>query len=132
MKQQGLDELYLWKKQQMTLLVEIMDLTEQLSQAVGRRDSVSVNMLVSMRQDPIRQAEELEGRAREYLLTLPEETAIRLNGLLTGEEEGETPEENRLTGQVAQNRRLLKKIRELDESISLQLGGNHSFYRKFR
>ncbi len=131
MRQQGLDELYLWKKQQMTLLVEIMDLTQQLSEAVGRRDSVSVNMLVSMRQDPIRQAEELENRSREYLLTLPEETAIRLNGLLTGDE-GETPEEEQLTAQVARNRRLLKKIRELDESTSLQLGGNHSFYRKFR
>jgi len=131
MKQQGLDELYLWKKQQMTLLVEIMDLTEQLSQAVGRRDSVSVNMLVSMRQDPITQAQELENRSREFLLTLPEEAAIRLNELLNGEA-AETPEEERLTGQVAQNRRLLKRIQELDESISLQLGGSHSFYRKFR
>jgi len=131
MKQQGLDELYLWKKQQMTLLVEIMDLTGQLSEAVGRRDSVSVNMLVSMRQDPIRQAEELENRAREFLLTLPEETAIRLNGLLNGDE-GETPEEQRLAGQAAQNRRLLKRIQELDQSTSLQLGGNRSFYRKFR
>jgi len=131
MRQQGLDELYLWKKQQMTLLVEIMDLTGQLSQAVGRRDSVSVNMLVSMRQDPITQAQELENRSREFLLTLPEETAIRLNGLLNGEA-AETPEEERLAGQVAQNRRLLKRIQELDESTSLQLGGNHSFYRKFR
>lgn len=131
MKQQGLDELYLWKKQQMTLLVEVMDLTEQLSQAAGRRDSVSVNMLVAMRQDPITQAQDLENRTREYLLTLPEETAIRLNGLLNGGE-AETPEEERLAGQVAQNRRLLKRIRELDESTSLQLGGNRSFYRKFR
>lgn len=131
MKQQGLDELYLWKKRQMALFVEILDLTEQLDEAVSRRDAVSVNMLLSMREEPLQKARELEDQAREYVLSLPEEAAIRVNGLLSGEA-AEVPEEGQLAEQVARNSRLLEKIRALDEKVSLQLGGSRSFYRTFR
>ncbi len=131
MKQQGLDELYLWKKRQMALFVEILDLTEQLDEAVGRRDAVSVNMLLSMREEPLQQAKELEDQAREYVLSLPEEAAIRVSGLLSGEK-AEVPEEEQLADQVARNSRLLEKLRALDKKVSLQMGGSRSFYRTFR
>lgn len=131
MEQRELEELYHWKKQQMKLLVEILDLTGQLNQAVIRKDQVSVNMLLSMRQDPITKARELEDRLEAYLLTLPEETAIRMNELLAGTA-AETPEEEPLAGQVAQNRRLLKKIRVMDEKTSFQMGGSRSIYRMLK
>ncbi len=131
MVEQNLTELYQWKKQQMLKLMDVSDLTIQLSQAVERRDQVSVNMLLNMRSEPVRQAEELETRAREFLLTLPQEEAIRCNQLLQGEP-ARTAGEEPLANQVAQNRRLLAKIQEVDERTSLRLGGNASFYRKFR
>lgn len=131
MVERNLTELCQWKKQQMLRLMDISDLTIQLSQAVERRDQVSVNMLLNMRSEPVRQAEELETRAREFLLTLPQEEAIRCNQLLQGEPARNAGEEP-LANQVAQNRRLLAKIQEVDERTSLKLGGKSSFYRKFR
>jgi len=130
-EQREVDTLCQWKKQQMVKLMEISDLTNQLAQAVERNDQVSVRMVLSMRQDPVKQAQELDERIQAYVLTLPEETAIRMNALLRGEK-AKSPEEEALESQVARNRRLLEKITQLDRLLSLRLGGSKSFYRKFR
>jgi len=126
-----LEHLCLWKKRQFLRLTEISELTAQLARALDSKDQVSVRMVLSMRQDPIRQAEELEQNMRSYLLTLPEEDAIRLNAILDGAEP-KTQEEIPLCEQVGRNRRLLQEITQRDRSLSVRLGGNKSFYRMFR
>jgi len=131
MGERELAELCQWKKQQMLKLIDASDLTVQLVDAVDRRDQASVSMLLNMRGEPIRQAEELEARVQERLRALPEEEAVRYGQLLRGEE-ARTPEEEPLARQAAQNRRVLEKLQELDRKTSLRLGGNSSFYRKFR
>jgi len=129
MLERELSELYQWKKQQMMKLMEIADLTDQLSQAVERRDEVSVDMLLNMREDPIRQVQELEKRIQEHLRTLPPEEAARLSELLKGEP-AQGPEEEKLSAQVLQDRRLLERIQKADNQTSVRLGGKRSFYQR--
>lgn len=131
MEQYHLASLCQWKKQQMVKLMEVSDLTEQLAQAVERRDQASISMLLSMREEPIRQLQEIETSIQEYLPTLPSEEAIRCAELLKGEA-AQTPGEEPLALQVAQDRRLLEQIQKLDEKTSVTLGGKQSFYRKYR
>ncbi len=131
MEQFHLTSLCQWKKQQMVKLIEVSDLTEQLAQAVERQDQASINMVLSMREEPIRQLQEIETSIEEYLPTLPEEDAIRCAELLKGEA-ARTPAEEPLALQVAQDRRLLKQIQELDKKTSVTLGGRQSFYQKYR
>jgi len=126
-----LDNLCLWKKRQFLRLNEALQLTQQLAQALDRKDQVSVRMVLSMRQEPIQQAEEMEETLKNYLYTLPEEDAIRLHELLSGAP-AESPLEQPLCDQIQSNRRLLKQITDLDRNLSLRLGGNKSFYKMFR
>ena len=112
-----LKQLLLQARKQYIKLLEFFDLTQQLGQAVDRKDEVSVK--------------ELEAQIHSGVLKLPEEDAIRAHQLLTGsppEKEGEEA----LCGQIAQNRRLLDRAQELDRRISLRIDGRHSFYSKFR
>ncbi len=131
MESQELKNLCDWKRRQAKCLLEIEQLTGQLADALGRRDQVSIDMLLAMRQEPIGKAGELEECIRSYLLTLPEEDAIRGAELLNGEDGG-TPGEMALAKAAAQNRRALERIREVDRRISLQVGGHRSFYESYR
>ena len=131
MDEATLKQLLLQARKQYIKLLEFFDLTQQLGQAVDRKDEVSVQMLLHMREDPVKDLKELEAQIHSGVLKLPEEDAIRAHQLLTGsppEEEGETA----LCGQIAQNRRLLDRAQELDRRISLRRDGRHSFYSKFR
>ena len=131
MDEATLKQLLLQARKQYIKLLEFFDLTQQLGQAVDRKDEVSVQMLLHMREDPVKDLKELEAQIHSGVLKLPEEDAIRAHQLLTGsppEEEGETA----LCGQIAQNHRLLDRAQELDRRISLRIDGRHSFYSKFR
>lgn len=129
MGKSDLVELCQWKKRQMLKLMEVSDLTEQLVQAVERRDQVSVGMLMSMRREPIQQAQELEKMVQEHLRILPPEEAARFSELLNGDP-ARTGEEEPLADQVAQNRRILEQVRRMDARASVKLGGKQSFYAK--
>ena len=131
MGQQDLALLLQWKKKQFLKFNEILSLTEQMAESIDRNDRFSVNMLLGMREDPIRQAQEIQEQIGEYLYRMPEQEAVRANELLTGAENGQGME-NALSGQAAQNRRLLDRIINLDKFISQRLGGNRSFYATFR
>ncbi len=129
--QQDLALLLQWKKKQFLKFNEVLSVTEQMVESMERNDKFSVSMLLSMREDPVRQAQEIQDQIGEYLLQMPEADAIRANELLTGTENGQGME-SALSNQVAQNRRLLDRIIRLDKFISQRLGGNRSFYATFR
>ena len=119
------------RRDQILHLMEVSDLTRQLTEAVDRNDEVSVNMLLSMREGPVRKLHESEQRLREYCMELPEASAIRSRELLEGGAPQEQEEEP-LYEKNASYRRLLSSVLEDDKRLSLRLGGTRSFYRTFR
>ena len=126
-----LQELYRRKARQSWLLNETRDLTEQLGRASERNDKLSIEMLLGMRQGPLRELEEIETGIRNYLQTLPWESAVRANAILQGAA-AEEPAEEALAELVARYRRQLSATIEIDRKISVGLGGNRSYYRMFR
>lgn len=131
MGQQDLALLLQWKKKQFLKYNEVLSVTEQMVESMERNDSFSMNMLLNMREEPLRQAQEIQEQIGDYLLRMPETDAIRANELLTGAADGQGME-SALCSQVAQNRRLLDRIIHLDKFISQRLGGRRSFYATFR
>ena len=111
------------------LLIETSDLTKQLRQALERRDEVSAQMILGMRETPIHSMQEIAAGIDQYILSLPEDSAIRGHELLTG-----APAENDLEiplcEEVARFQRLLKTVVDMDKVISLKLAGDQSLYTK--
>lgn len=131
MEENTLKELFLQTRKQYIKLLEFFDLTQQLGEAVDRKDEVSVQMLLHMREDPVHSLQEIEAQLHSGVLKLPELEAIRAHELLTGAAP-KSQEEGPLCEQVAQNRRLLDRAQELDRRISMRMDGRHSFYNTFR
>ena len=65
-------------------LTEVMELTQDLSDAVQRQDQVTVQMFLSMRQEPINQLKEYRSLQRKRCASLPEEESAALWKVLTG------------------------------------------------
>lgn len=122
-----LEELRQRKRRQSLLLIETSDLTKEIEEALNRKDEVSLRMLMGMRETPIRGMRELEDGMEAYLLTLPEDSAVRGRALLRGGE-AEEGAEGPLCEEVAKFRRLLDTVIERDRRISIRLGGDKSFY----
>lgn len=126
-----LDDLWRRKKAQTIRLMEVADLTRQILVAAERRDQVSVDMLLSMRADPVQRLTEVEAGLQRFVESLPQSDAIRAAELLKGASPG-TPDEVQLSEQVGQYRRLLESTVEMDRRLSIRIGGERSFYKKFR
>lgn len=131
MDSHNLDELWRRRRAQTVRLMEVADLTRQILQAAERRDEVSVNVLLSMREDPLQRLQEMDNSFRAYLQSLPQKDAIRVASLLNGET-SPNPEELQFCQQADQYARLLQTTMDMDRRISLRVGGNRSFYQKYR
>ena len=126
-----LEELCKRKKDQTIKLIEVADVTRRIAESVERGDPVAAQMLLGEREQPVRELSELEEGIRAYVLDRPEREAIRLEELLGGGEP-ETEDEKALAEQTAKFRRVLDSVLTLDKELSIRLGGNQSFYKKFR
>ena len=126
-----LEELRKRKKDEVVKLIEVADVTRQVAEAVERNDAVAAQMLLNEREQPVRALKEMKEELRAYIVEQPEAEAIRLNELMRGAE-AETDEEKPLVEQVAQFRRLLASVQAMDEQLSVRMGGNQSYYKKFR
>lgn len=116
------------ERKQYTALTEVMELTEELSQALQRQDQVSVQMFLSMRQESINRLREYRSLLERQCAVLSPEEGKTLRQLLSGEG-GDTSQAGKsLERLVGQNRNLLEKILHADIWISKQLGGKKSFY----
>ena len=131
MGKRELEELCKRKKEETIKLIEVADVTRQIAEAVERRDETAAQLLLGERDAPVQALRELEEGVRAYVQTLPESEAIRLGELLRGGE-AETEEEKMLEEQVAQFRRILESVAGVDKQLSIRMGGNLSFYKKFR
>lgn len=110
------------------LLNEVMDVSRQMAEAMDRDDQVAIQMLVSMREEPIRRLRQARQALKEQRNALEPETAQRLSQLLNGEA-AETEAEAPLAAQVGANRRLLEQVLELDRVLNRKLTREESIYK---
>lgn len=113
------------EKRRYQLLTETYELTVQLSEAIDRMDRASVAMLLSMRQEPIlgmqeidRNLETLAGRIAD------DERRTSVLALLKGEPPTESSGEweKKLAAQIAQNKRLLARLVQIDQRQNQRIG----------
>lgn len=110
------------------LLNEVMDVSRQMAEAMDRNDQVAIQMLVSMREEPIHKLRQARRVLKEQREALEPETARRLTQLLNGEE-AETEAEAPLAAQIGANRRLLEQVLELDRVLNRKLTREKSIYK---
>ena len=120
-------DLTVLERKKYNLLSEVMDLSQQMGEALDRNDDVSVRMLVAMRQEPILGLEEVRQAAAARLESLSPEDRERAGAL----REGAAPQgadEEAYCIQAGNARRLLERVLELDQRLSRRLAGDNSFY----
>ena len=113
-------------------LSETAELTDELSQAVNRQDSVSVRMFLSMRQEEIDRLLGYKATLRRQCAQLPPGDRDLLHRLLAGEAgtAPSSPSGQALERQSKSNRALLERICRADQAVSRRFGGPNSFYAK--
>ena len=116
------------EKRRYALLSELFDLTRQLAEAVDRSDEVTIQMLLSMREEPLAQMRQVEENLIRQRAALAEEDGRRLEELLSGAP-ARRQEENALSEQVGANRRLLGQLVELDKRIKKKVTREKSVYQ---
>ena len=116
------------EKRRYALLSELFNLTRQLAEAVDRSDEVTIQMLLSMREEPLAQMRQVEENLIRQRAALAEEDGRRLEELLSGAP-ARRQEENALSEQVGANRRLLGQLVELDKRINKKVTREKSVYQ---
>lgn len=114
-------------KRMYTLLNETMDLSRQLVEAADRGDQTTVELLMGMREDPVRKLQGTRHALEQQRDSLPHDEGQYLAALLNGgdpQDEAEKP----LAAQVAQNQRLFQELIALDERLSYKLLQEKSVY----
>ena len=120
-------DLTVLERKKYNLLSEVMDLSQQLGEALDRSDDVSVRLLVSMRQDPILRLEEIKAAIGAKRDSMPPEEWERVNDLNGGAQPRDEDETVSLN-QVGSVRRILERVLELDQRLNRRMAGDDSFY----
>ena len=104
-----------------TSLTEIAELTNELSDALNRRDQVSVRLFLSMRREEINLLLEHKAVLDRQYQQLPKEDSAALQQLISGNDASvpDSPGRAALLRQLEVNHALLERICRTDESISL-------------
>lgn len=135
MEREMLKEIVKRAGRKYSLMNEIYTNTSELGQALSKNDSVSVQLLLEMRQESIDKFEDCEKELKILMDSLNSEEQNLLEQLMKGEETTGTGEgmkaEERLLVELSRNlRQQVKKTVELDRQISLRVAGKDSFYQK--
>lgn len=128
MEPSHLAETLALEKKRYLKLNDVLDLTRQMAQALDRQDSVTIRMLLSMRQTPIYELQEIGAQIELKQYDLEAGEVDRFRALLAGEVEPEEAERP-LAQQTAANRRLLARVVELDREVNRKLAGERSCYK---
>ena len=120
-------DLTVLERRKYNCLSEVMDLSQQMGEALDRNDQVSVRMLLALRQDPILMLEEVKQAIDAKRAALTPEERERVSAL-NGEAGPGDAEEAAYAAQAGSARRLLERIIELDERLNRRLAGKNSFY----
>ncbi len=127
MEASALLDAHVQLKRAYTALNEALDLTRQLADAVDRNDEITIQMLVSMRQEPTTKLAGAYQALDQQKAALNEADRARLTALLDGAAAGEAPEEP-LANQVGLNRRVLKQLVDLDRVVNQKVARDKSIY----
>lgn len=127
MEQTKLMDIHVQVRKMYNLLGEIMDLSQQLAQSIDRDDQVSVQMLLAMREEPIRKLLLAQEAIKQQLTALPPEDARYLRSLLDGHP-ARTAQEEPLARQIATNLRLLKRVQELEKPLNQKICRDKSVF----
>ena len=87
-------------------LSEVLELTGELSASIQRGDSVSVQLFLQLRQEPINQLREYQTNLAQQCRILPAEDQKELEGLLSGQAPAASPAAQPLQEQLQRNRAL--------------------------
>lgn len=129
MKKQDLFELLGFEELFYKALLEVYEITQELDLAIDRQESVSIRMLLSSRELPIMKLYSMKKYILLKRVDLMEEDARRFDQLLTGAS-ADTSDEMTVVRQIADNRRMLKKLSALDKIVNLKLCNDRSFYNR--
>lgn len=129
MEQARLLDTHIQLRRVYNLLGEVMDLSRQLAEALDRNDSISAQMLLAMRGEPIKQLDDTRETIRRQIDAVPAEEREHFRALLNGKAAA-APEEQSFAEQVAANARLLKQVQELDKALSAKIARGNSVYNQ--
>ena len=91
-------------------LSEVLELTGELSASIQRGDSVSVQLFLQLRQEPINQLREYQTNLAQQCRILPAEDRKELEGLLSGQAPAASPAAQPLQEQLQRNRALWTRV----------------------
>lgn len=114
------------------LLSEIMNLTKDMAESISRNDDVSLQMLIAMRQEAMVKADECDQIVIKSMgMFDPDERKnIKLYvNASKSSEHNQNSEEAKIYEIAGKNKRILKKIIEIDQIINKKMGGKESFYK---
>ena len=129
MNQQTITEAHGACRTMYAALSELLELTTDLSEAIQRQDQVSVQLFLSMRQEPLERLRICDAHLRRLCSSLPQAESAQLRQVLNGQSGG-TATTQGLERTVRQNRQLLEQITRMDERINRRMGGKKSFYEQ--
>ncbi|MBS6217905.1 MAG: hypothetical protein KH704_13415 [Clostridiales bacterium] len=109
-------------------LSEVLELTVELSTSIQRGDSVSVQLFLQLRQEPINQLREYQANLAQQCRVLPAEDWRELEGLLSGQAPAASSGTRPLQEQLQRNRALWTRVVQADRAASGRLCGKDSFY----
>lgn len=111
------------------LLNEIMDLSQQMAEAVDRNDEVTVGMLISMRSEPIEKLKIADQALRSLLDSLAgTDDYERINALLNNGEAAGNPDDP-LAKQTAANARQSKRIVAFERVLNQKIARDKSIFQ---
>lgn len=127
---QTLAELLALQRKALRKLNEALGITRELAEAVEREDQVSVRLLLSSRQMPLLELQELDAAMDLKRCELSGADEAAFDRLVTRRGAAEDPAEQELADQLARNRRVLEQLTELDRRVSEKLCRERSIYRR--
>ena len=131
MRERDLKELAALQMRICAKLNETLGLSQELAEAVERQDQVSVKLLLSSRQKPILELQELYAAIKLKRCDLPGGDEEDFDRLVSGGA-AETEEERPVAAQQAANQRLLERLIGLDRRLNEILCKERSIYKTGR
>lgn len=110
-----------------TTMTEVLELTNEMLDAVKRQDRVSMRMCLKMRQEPILKLCNLREQLEQHCNTLSPSSSQELRNILSGKTslQGEFEPLCKL---VTQNQNLFHRTIQADQQLNQMLAGKKSFY----
>ena len=131
MRERDLKELAALQMRICAKLNETLGLSQELAEAVERQDQVSVKLLLSSRQKPILELQELYAAIKFKRCDLSGGDEEDFDRLVSGGA-AETEEERPVAAQQAANQRLLERLIGLDRRLNEMLCKERSIYKTGR